>query len=204
MIYFPLLQLSDAFGGEVDMDDYFYLYSPDRVLDDKLYSIAKSQDKHTFGLETEERIMKTTRITEEYNGKVAQMLMNHCRDNAAEFDNQVNKIIQANKFHHKALLESYLNGSLSNCLEDEIDRLSAASGIQSYIWRILLNPDMYDSITRNHEMAKEIQRLVKENIKTRYFFAVGAAHLTYRRPTIQDLLEKEGYVIERIPPGGNV
>ena len=55
-----------------------------------------------------------------------------------------------------------------------------------------------------NEMAKEIQRLVKENIKTRYFFAVGAAHLTYCWPTIQDLLEKEGYVIERIPPGGNV
>ena len=102
------------------------------------------------------------------------------------------------------LIDLYLNGEFTDSLEDVIGKWSAATGLPSSAWRLFLSPDMTNSITRNHRMASEIKRLVKKNLEEKFFFAVGVSHLTYYHPTIQEVLEKEGYVITRIPPGEKV
>ena len=104
----------------------------------------------------------------------------------------------------KIVTELYLNGEFTDSLEDVIGKYSAATGLPISTWRLSLNPDIFNIITRNHRMASEIKRLVKNSLEEKFFFAVGVSHLTYYHPTIQEVLEKEGYVITRIPPGEKV
>ena len=98
----------------------------------------------------------------------------------------------------------YLNGSFGDSLEDVIEKFNAATGFQTEAWRITFNPHMTNSVIRNYRMASEIKRLVQKNPEETFFFAVGVYHLTIHHPTIQEILEKEGYVITRIPPGEKV
>ena len=104
----------------------------------------------------------------------------------------------------KIVTEFYLNGEFTDSLEDVIGKYSAATGLPISTWRLSLNPDIFNIITRNHRMASEIKRLVKNSLEEKFFFAVGVYHLTIHHPTIQEILEKDGYVITRIPPGEKV
>ena len=45
-----------------------------------------------------------------------------------------------------------------------------------------------------------MRRLMEKNPASSYFFAVPIEALTYVHPTITELLEGEGYHLERIPP----
>ena len=50
------------------------------------------------------------------------------------------------------------------------------------------------------KMAAEMHSLLTGNRYSVHFFAVGVSHLNIK-PTVQEFLESQGYVIERIPPG---
>ena len=104
----------------------------------------------------------------------------------------------------KVVTEMYLNGSYGDSLGDVIEKLNAATGFQTCALSIVFNPDMINSVIRNYRMASKIKRLVQKNPEDKFFFAVGVYHLTIHHPTIQEILEKDGYVITRIPPGEKV
>ena len=104
----------------------------------------------------------------------------------------------------ESVLQFYLNGEFTDSLEDVIGKFGAATGLPSSAWRLSLNPESVNLIPRNHRMASKIKNLIKKNLEEKFFFAVGVSHLTYYHPTIQEVLEKEGYVITRIPPGEKV
>ena len=73
----------------------------------------------------------------------------------------------------------------------------ASEGI---IIRAPSDPKEKVELLRNERMSAEMRRVMEKNPMTSYFFAVSVGRLTYYDPTIQTLLEGEGYTLERIPP----
>ena len=99
----------------------------------------------------------------------------------------------------KELINMYLNGTLPMSIE-EWWRLGGHGMFLHDKIRNTMMSEWERELLRDERMSAEMDRLMTANPETRYFFAVGFAHLTYHSPTIQSRLEDIGYVVERIVP----